>query len=908
MQQTFIQNTLENLSQKGLDITQVTYVVPSKRVGLFLNKEIASRYKHPIFAPLTLSIEDYIQELSGLHILPDIEILPYFYQAYCLIEKEESRDSFDSFIGWAPTILKDFNELDRYLVNTDQFFDYLGNYKALDTDRHWSLEANPTEMVTKYLDFWQKLSIYYKALTNLLRQQEIAYQGMAYRVAFTQLEAQQSSTNPIIFMGLNALNTVESKIIQDLLNSGKALIYWDTDEYFMKRSYHEAGKFIREHKSTWNYYQSNDLELIGTRYVDPKTINLIATTGNLGIVQAARKHLELLSQEELLNTAVVLADEQLLLPFLNALPDHVNTFNITMGLTLDQLPISSFFIDFFKLHQEQTMEGFYYKNVIRVLESNYSSLMAPYQVKKLLSTIRQQNLIQLKQEDLEIDGNLFLKQLLTPLNDPKTILNRTKHILEELKQILLATENNRLELEQLLGMFEVMDELSDLIRDNDQIKDLKTLTHLLRQLLPLKKLDFIGEPVKGLQIMGLLETRALDYKNILMLSVNEGILPAGKAYNSYIPHEMKRAFNLPTYTEKDSVYAYHFYRLLHRCDSATFIYNSESDTLGGGEKSRFLLQLERDGLSSHQIKHTSYFHKVHPITNHSIQIIKEPLYFERLKEIATTGFSPSALTSYVRNPIDFFSSKILRISDLEDVEEDIALNTMGSIIHEALDKLYQPFQKVILKLTDYEKLESQIKSELDLAYTNCYQSQSIPVGKNKIIYEVALHYVKKMIAADKKLVQQGNDLIITSVEQDLATTINIENIGTVKLHGKVDRVDQLNGVTRIIDYKTGSVNQRNVSIDTDYSILTTDYERSKAFQVLMYAYLYLQNNPKNEVEAGILSFKNFSAGFISFATKPKTRFESQVINNEVINSFEQQLTLLIKELFNPAIPLLEKEI
>jgi len=912
MQETFINKVLDNLQSANLDITTVKYVVPSRRVGLFLNNEIARRQSNPIFAPVTQSIEDYIQELSGLHILSDLEILPYFYQAYCSIESEKTRDSFDAFIGWAPTILKDFNEIDRYLIEIDRFFNYLGNYKALDTDRHWSLDANPTAMITQYLYFWQKLSTYYTALNTILASNKVAYQGMAYRTAFAKANSNPSennTNNPVVFLGLNALNTAESQIIQHLLDRKSALIYWDTDNHFLQRPYHEAGKFIREHQKSWSYYQNNELELIDDNYAQKKKLELVSATGNLGMVQAARKYLAGLDQDDLLQTAVVLADEQLLLPLLSAIPDNVDAFNITMGLSLDQLPISSFFLDLFQLHKESSNDSFYYKNLTRILESSFTNKMAPQEAISGLKKIRRNNLIQLQAEDFPTTTFPLIHRLLTPLKNPGEILALVDQLLKNQKEILSKTSQNRLELEQLLGMVEVMDELSDLVRDNPNITDLRTLAHLLRQLLPLKKLDFIGEPVQGLQIMGLLETRALDYKNVLMLSVNEGTLPAGKSFNSYIPHEMKRAFDLPTYTEKDSVYAYHFYRLLHRCENATFIYNAESDTLGGGEKSRFLLQIEREALDSHEIKNTNYYHKVNAVSQVPIQVEKEPIYFERLKEIANKGFSPSALTSYVRNPIDFFSGKILRITDLEDVEEDIALNTMGSIIHEALDNLYQDYQKKILIIEDFKTIEQQIKTEIDLAYYKSYQSQSKPYGKNRIIYEVSLHYVKKMIASDKQLVKSGAELIIQSVEQDLNTTIEIDGLGTVRLHGKVDRVDRLNGELRIIDYKSGRVGKSQVGIEQDgYAAMIEDYDKSKAFQVLMYAYLYAKNNPTESLQAGIISFKNFNEGFIPFAIKEGRSYKAQEITTEVLDNFELQLIALIRELFDPEIPLIEKEV
>lgn len=915
---TFIDNILNHLIEKGLDPTALNYVVPSRRVGIFLNRSIAKRQNHPVFEPRTQSIEDFIQERSGLHILSDLDVLPYFYQAYCAVEPENKRDSFDAFIGWAPTILQDFNEIDRYLVSTDEFFNYLGNFKALDTDRHWSLDADPTQMITQYLDFWKKLGIYYRALKEVLTKNKVAYQGLAYRTAYQLngtgkvfIEPDQSeiqTENTTVFLGLNALNTAESKIIQGMLNKGNAIVFWDTDAYIMERQYHEASKFIREHQDSWKYYNDKPLEFIGENYSLKKKLRIVSATGNLGMVQAASAYLSELSDAELLETAVVLADETLLLPLLSAMPDNVKAFNITMGLSLDQLPIASFFTDIFKLHKEYVDDGYYYKNLVRVMESSFASILSPLQVSDALQKIRKENLIYVDQVKLVSEKDSFLYLLLEPLKSPKQILSLVSQLLEMLKAKLIKLQNSRLELEQLLGMTEVQDELSQLVRENNNINDLRTLTYLLRQILPLKKLDFIGEPIKGLQLMGLLETRALDYKNVLMLSVNEGVLPAGKAHSSYIPYEMKRSFGLPTYTEKDSVYAYHFYRLLHRCEQATFIYNAESDTLGGGEKSRFLLQLETDTIPNHTIEQTNYYHKVNAVTQKPIEIAKTELYFNRLREIASKGFSPSALTSYVRNPIDFFANKILSITDLEDVEEDIALNTMGSIIHEALDQLYQKYQKRILTESDFKAIEKQIPSQLDAAYRNCYQSQSLPTGKNKIIYEVSLHYVKKMVHSDKELVRSGKELIIESVEQDLNTMIDIPEIGNVRLHGKVDRVDRLDGVLRIIDYKSGSVSQRNVAVDDDYSVLITDYERSKAFQVLMYAYLYLKNHPASEVEAGIISFKNFNSGFISFAQKPKTRFEPRTIDSKVMDLFESQLIALIQELFNPEIPLLEKPV
>ncbi|AZQ43362.1 PD-(D/E)XK nuclease family protein [Nonlabens ponticola] len=907
---TFIDQVLDDLTAAGNNLLEQSYVVPSRRVGLMINRSIISRVDPPIFEPTTLSIQEFVEQLSQVQILPDLEILPYFYKAYLDVEPKEKQDSFEAFIGWAPTILKDFNEIDRYLVDPEGFFNYLGNYKALDTTSHWSLDATKTPMVTNYLDFWKKLHRYYRAMVDVCKQNDIAYQGLAYRLAFAKAKSSKTTLqNNYIFLGLNALNTAESQIVQQLLEDKQASIFWDADAYFIDRNYHEASKFMREFKSNWKFYESHPFEQIRQNYSGSKNLKVIGATGNLGMVQAASELISHYEPDELKKTAIILADEQLLLPFLQALPKNVSNYNVTMGLSLDKLPIATLFKDLFKLHRERTDQGFYFKNVVRVLESPFVNLLSPVESQKLLKVIREKNIIYVTNDAFDLKEDTAISLLLNTITQPQQIIERCFELIELLKKSIVGKTKDPLQLEQLLAMKEVIQELAVLTRDHENIENLKTLTYLLRQVLPLKNLDFIGEPIQGLQIMGVLETRALDYENIIMLSVNEGTLPAGKSQSSYIPYEMKRQFGMPTYSDKDSIYAYHFYRLLHRCNSATFIYNQESDTLGGGEKSRFLLQLEVDKPDAHILKSINYYSKVNPVTTSLIEVPKTEAYLKRLKQIAANGFSPSALTSYVRNPVDFFAQKIMRISQMDDVEEDIAFNTMGNIIHEALDKLYQPVQGKILIDEDFKAIRQRIKHELDKAYKECYDTSGTPLGKNKLIYEVSHHYIKMMVAADADLVKQGKELIIKSVEQQLETVIDIPEIGQVKLHGKVDRIDTVDGELRIIDYKSGNATKTQVSVDpADYEALITDYERAKAFQVLMYAYLYSKKEVFDTATGGIISFKKFSDGLISFTEKQGRTVIKSSIDHEVLDRFEQQLIALIKELFDMNQPLTEKEV
>lgn len=907
---SFLENILSDLKKKQFNITSVSYVVPSRRVGIFLSRYIAQHIDQPIFLPKIYSVEEYIEHLAQVEIVNDLDLLPLFYKAYKSVEKGENLDSFDEFIGWATTILKDFNEMDRYLVDPEQFFNYLGSIKEMD---HWALNQDPTLMVSKYLRFWKKLHLYYDAFQNLCMENETVYQGMAYRLAFAKAE-QTSFISELkektIFLGLNALNTAESKIIQKLLKEKKASVYWDIDSYLMDLNYHESGKFIRKFKKEWKYYQNNELSLYGNSYQTTKKIDIHGAAGNLSMIQVAVQLMEQIPQEELEHTAIILADERLLLPLLDAIPQNIQHFNVTMGLALDQLPLSAFVYDIIKMHTEALEDGYYYKGVVNVLESSFAHILIDQNSRALIKFIRENNLIYITPSSFnEVTQNPVLHRIVKPIENVGELVELLQYILSELKTELFKAKNKRLEIEQLLGITEVIQNLETILDNNEEIKDLKTLAYLYKQLVPLKNLDFIGEPVRGLQIMGLLETRALDYKNTIMLSVNEGILPAGKSTASYISNDMKYQFDLPTYSEKDSVYAYHFYRLLHRVETAAFIYNTEGDTLGGGEKSRFLTQLETDQNSTHIVTHKQYIFKNNAIKEELMVIKKEPSYFERLNQIATSGFSPSALTSYVRNPIDFYASKILRISDMEDVEENIAANTMGSIIHEALDKLYQPYVSKVLIKEDFNAIKKQIKTELDIAYQECYTSDSAPVGKNRIIYEVSLHYITKMVQSDLDLVNNDKKLIIKSVERKLEAIIDVPHIGKVKIHGMVDRIDQLEDKLRIIDYKSGATDKGNVGIDPeDFGILSEDYKKSKAFQVLMYTYLYSLNDPFTEATAGIISFKNFDKGYIPFGFKAGRSYDEKLIDQDVLYQFEQVLFTLIQELYNKEIDLTEKPV
>jgi len=907
---SFLKSVTENLVHKGYDLHQCTYVVPSRRVATFLNKIIAQSSTRPFFEPVIHSVEDFISHVAQLEIAPDINLLFDFYSSYTAVEDVEHIDSIDEFITWAPTILKDFNEIDRFLVEPEDFFNYLGNLKELEKE-HWSILEPKTEMVKKYLYFWSRLHNYYNEFTADCIKKEVVYQGLAYRIAFAKAKQKASlytAEKPLIFLGLNALNKSEEEIIQIFLEEGSSHIYWDNDRYFTDNKYHEAGRFLRKYRDKWPYYNTSEFSISSNNYEREKNISIIGASGAIAMCQVAGKIIQELldNNEELDKTALVLADEALLLPALSAVPDGIKHLNITMGLTLDKTPIASFFNQLIKLKITSNEHGFYYRNVIEILESHFASIIDSSSSKALLEIIHKDNLIYIPHRFEPSTGNSrFISQLFKTITTAQELVDFIKQICHLLQLKLIEDSSRRLELEQLLGINSVIEQLSSILTNKVTITDPKTIQFLFKQLLPQHKLDFIGEPIKGLQVMGLLETRALDYENIIMLSLNEGILPAGKSTASYIPYDMKVKYGLPTYTDKDSVYAYHFYRLLQRCKTAHLIYNSETNSLGGGEKSRFLMQLETSDVKDHVLKNQIYANKVETTRNRELSIPKDEFYFNRMKQIAVSGFSPSAITSYIYNPIEFYRSKILKINEADEVEENMAANTMGTMIHKALESLYQPYTNHILKTEDMKAMRTRVDKTIKQAYLNSYKTTQEPQGKNNIMYEVAKHYVHKMISYDHELINNGHELIIKELEVRYSTTIFIENIGEIKLHGEVDRIDELDGVLRIIDYKSGMVNKSNVGLKPDeYEPLITDYEKSKAFQILMYAYLYSKNNTFTECSPGIISFKNFKAGFIPYQIKLGT-YRPQIVGEKELANFEEQLHHIIEELYNPDIPLTE---
>ncbi|SHI65812.1 PD-(D/E)XK nuclease superfamily protein [Mesonia phycicola] len=900
---TFIEETVEKLlERKNFDLTKTTFILPSKRAGSYLKNVLKSNVKKSIFSPEVLSTEEFIEKISSLKPIDNTQSLFKFYNTYKKLTPKKDQEEFDIFYGWAQTLVYDFNEIDRYLIDVNHFFSYLSRIQDIN---HWALSNPQTDLIKNYLAFWNNIPNYYRDFKEQLIEDQEAYQGLMYRVASEKIEEYiQKNNHQFILIGFNALNNAEQQIFQYILEKGKGEIFWDTDAYFYNDKQHEASLFLRNYADNWSYYkQQNGFKNLPTYYTEDKNVQIYGIPKNIGQAKQTAQILSTIPVEQLSKTAIILNDEGLLNPLLNSLPQTIEKVNITMGLPLKDTPLAALFEIIFELQQLPT-EQYYYKPIIEILNHPFVLNKLGEVSKELQLQIHQENLVYLTKEQILSLSTQETKKLLSP------ILIKHEQPVALLKALVVFTQSLRyqnstekpLETEYLYHFHKLFIKILNLVETNSPITTIKSLHRIYKDSLATESLDFSGSPFDGLQLMGMLETRVLDFENIIISSVNEGVLPAGKSSNSFIPFDLKKEYGLPTYKEKDAIYTYHFYRLLQRAKNIHILYNTEPSGLNSGEKSRFITQLEIESPKNNR-PNTQFLNPFVPPRKRELKKIqKSPEVIEKLKKLAQHGFSPSALTSYIRNPLDFYKNYVLNIKDTEEVEETVAANTLGTVVHDTLEKFYKPFENKEITKNDLLIMKKNIVSQVQLEFKNTYKQAPINKGKNLIIYEIAKRYISNFLNKELAELEQ-HTISIKEVENKLKCKIDISELDfDVFIGGKVDRVDYIDEKLRIIDYKTGKVEKSDLKIN-DWNLLTTDYKYAKAFQVLCYAKMIFTSNNFTDAEAGIISFKNLNAGFLPFINE-----KSNNINNEVLEKFEKELIKLILEIFNPEIPFEEKEV
>ena len=911
----------ELLSNNSTSLHNINIVLPNKRAKIFLIEELKKQSSTTFLAPKIISIEMLIEEIAQLRTLDNIELLFEFYIVYLDTTEKSKQQDFEKFSSWAVTLIQDFNEIDRYLINQNEIFSYLLDIERI---KHWTPNVNSqSKLIENHLDFWKLMPFYYQKFTEHLINKKVGYQGLLYRKASENCLAfaEKSEDKTFVFAGFNALNASEEKIIKCLLENNKASVFWDIDGVFLKDEFHDAGLFLRRIKNSWKHFETHPFNWITDTFSSDKNIEVIGTPKSIGQAKIAGKIIEkiVFENKSLENTALVLSEENILIPILNALPIEVENLNITMGYPSKNNPAQILIYKLFQLHlnaqnRNKKQSVFYYKEVLEIL--NNPLIVSSIQANEVVKIIKNSNLTFITSNRLselfskyDLSSNELVQHLFFDWNvSVNEILEKLKVILIYIKTHLSnQNEQDKVTKAFVFSIYNVILKITNYFETYNKIENLEILFTIYKQVIDQAQVSFEGEPLKGLQIMGILESRVLDFENVIITSLNEGKLPGGKSNNSFIPYDVKLEKGLPTYKERDAIFTYHFYRLLQRAKNIYLLYNTHSEGIDAGEKSRFITQLEIEHLPNHNFKKV-FYNAIKPDTIYQpIEVIKTQPILDRLEEIATIkGFSPSSLTNYLRNPIQFYYQRILGVRENDEVEENVAANTLGTIIHEVLEKMYAPFEgkNIQIQLSDIDVMIQNIEAITLEKFIEVYKEGEIKKGKNLIAFEVAKRNIYNFLIQEKQHIENGDEVFILSLEKPHETIFEHHNLPyPVKISGKVDRIELRNNTIRIIDYKTGKVEANKLKINT-FEGLTLDLANDKIIQLLCYALMFQTNPLKGNynVEVGIFSFKNMKAGFLPFTFgKGRGVVGETIITTEFLENFKEELVILIQEILNPAI-------
>ena len=936
----FLQQVANYIKGDFGDFSDVCVVMPNRRAGLYLKKYLAESIEKPVFAPDIFSVEDFFVKISGLQVIDPIGLLFDFYEVHREVEKKHVQP-FDEFIKWANVLLADFNEIDAHLVDAKKLFTYLNEVKAIEK---WNPDGRPlTEAEREYLAFYNSLFDYYRVLRRNLEQKNTAYQGMIWRILAEQPELLKGLPwKKILFAGFNALTKSEGLIIGNLKQSGIAEILWDADEYYVFDKQQEAGKYIRNHyeqaggekfKWTGSYFKDTKKDItitgvpknVGQARLAASVIKKWKSRGGEVTADAEKNSLD--------NTALVLADENLLMPVLSSLPGDLGDFNVTMGFPIKQTNLYQLLAQVMRLYEnaerfgrleDDVVKGFYYFDLLKLFQQPWFSYMVD--VSGLVYEIKLSNRVfytpahiyQLLDKHPNTNVGLF-KMIFREISpNPKAVIDLLGDLLGTFRDRMIELKKTDdpaidTELEHLFHFSKIIKRLRALIDTYNYVKTAKTLREIFNAIAGISRIPFYGEPLKGLQVMGMLETRNLDFDKLMILSVNEGTLPALGFGNSIIPFDIQKEFGLPTFQEKNAVFAYHFYRLIQRASEVHLVYNTEANDIGGGEKSRFIQQMlhEMPGYNP-RVKFTEKIESLPAPEKASvipIKVDKTDKVFQKLITMAQKGLSPTTINRYRRCALQFYLQDIVQLDESEEVEETLEARTIGIIVHDALEKLYLPYEGRQIFRHDIVVLEKKLEDQLADSFLKHYAQGEIRFGKNRLIFEVIRKFMTSFFSFEKEFLKEmeaeGSKLEIRKLEERIEVFVKLPTGGLdVKLKGTIDRVDELNGVPRIIDYKTGVVEPRELSL-ADWENFLDGNKLDKAFQVLMYAWLYQKfykvDNP--EFETGVISLRKLSNGFVKFGFKPEgSRTKDTLVDGPVLQQFEQYLEQVLEELFDKEIP------
>lgn len=926
--------------QYGAEVNKLAFIFPNRRTGLFFQKYLSEVADKPLFSPTILTINDLFVQLSGKQTADKINMLFQLYEIY--IRHSGSTETFDEFLYWGEMLLNDFDDVDKYMADARMLFTNVTDLREIENDFSFLDEDQIAAIRTfwssfypkgdspnqeEFLAVWKILYTLYDDLRNTLAAEGKGYEGMIFREVVEYLEQGNKCDLPytqVVFVGLNALSTAEEHFLLQLKEQGIADFYWDY-----------ASAKVTDPNNKASYFVERNLKNFPSKYPLPKEedvdtrIEVIGIPSGIGQAKQVYTLLndlcrdDTMSAEEALRTAVILPDEHLLIPVLNAIPEQIHRINVTMGYPLAGTPVASLMEYILALQKNvryvDRQPVFYFRDVLPILNHRYISSTHPEIVNALVKDIAENNKIYISAHDLA--KTTLLSVLFLPITDVNTFSDYLINVLQELNKVMYAMSDeeeedatqrtNDLEQEFIFHYFTTVNRMKEIMQDAGIDMKIDTYFRLLKRVTDTITIPFRGEPLSGLQIMGVLETRALDFDRLIILSMNEGIFPLRKAANSFIPYNLRRGFGLPTYEHQDSVWAYHFYRLIYRASHVSLLYDTRSNGLQTGEVSRFVHQLHFHYEQPMQSKLVVY--NVSSAKTPALQVLKTDEVMRKLTVFYKGGpraISASAINTYLDCPLKFYFSVVEGIREEEEVSETIESNVFGSILHKVMEELYLPLcgKMVTADLLKAIKKDTPVlMGAIARAFAEVFFKSDIVrplTGQNFLIGEMIRKYVEKILERDSKL----TPFRYIESERKINRLITLaDNKTEIQLKGFIDRIDEVHDTIRIIDYKSGSGTSVFNSVESLFD--KDDKDRAKAvMQVFMYSWMYGAAPAGKTIQPGIYYMRTlFSDSFDASVSRRIERMKIETVFDfsAYAEAFEEGLRQCLDEIFGSEKPFVQ---
>ena len=883
---TFYFKALKEIISK-LDLQTTFFIIPNKRSKALLKNNIIDLINKPTIAPIILSIDDFTEQVSGLKESSRTNQIFNLFESYLKISDQNDIQSYSKFRSWANTLINDTNDIEMSLSSTDEVFNYLYELQKLNM-------INDDE---KNIGLWKLLPKIIKRFKSLQLEAGSVNKGQIHMLAKENISdfSNAHSDYSFIFVGLNSLSKSEEYIINYLLENNRVKVFWDYDHEYLNNPLHQAGHFFRKYKKTWPYYTDNSFLLGEDFSKERKDFLVYETAKNVAQVKTVNRILrDIYSGENNSKTAVILPRSELLIPMLNSIPSVVDDINVSMTIPLLDLPFSELSLRILNMYVNLRKKGFFYKDVqnvlsdpklITVMDAKSSS------IKDFLDSITEKNLIYVSIDKFK---NEFKGSKIIDLVFRSTKENIFKNI-ETLFETIKNKENNSLAIDQFNSIKQVLLIIKNFLEKQKFKMEYKDLRDFYIDMLKNQSLSLVGDINSKVQIMGLLESRGVDFDNVIICSVNEGVLPKDNFNSTFLPFDVRKKFDLPTIEDADARTAYDFYRLTHRSKKVHLIYNSNPDGLDSGEKSRYIYQLEFQKKSNYKISNISSYFPLNFEKTKQEEHIKSPETVNRLNEISKKGFTPSALKDYVEDKIRFYDKYVLQIKDSESVIERAEHRGVGNIFHNTMEALYKDQEKKTLTIKSLNQILNKAEETLTQKFIEEY-GKDYNYGKNIIAFQTILKNVKELINSDISKVEKGTKIKVLIIEELLTVNFKTTN-SEIKfaLKGKMDRVQEEDGVLHVLDYKTGNVEPNKLTFTDNEDIIQN--KKTNIIQLACYNLIVSSIlNTNNPFKSGIISFKHINQGTLWMKEKISFKERKDVFNEEDLINFENLVYEIVEDI------------